>query len=258
MTNNKGIQRPPAVIAGAFQTGVLGVRSLVRHGINAICFDCDPKMHGFRSHYGPARLCPNPDLYPEQWLDFMVALADELGEKPVLIPSADQFISAIADHHQILNQKFIISPGITLQGLLADKRTQYNLAQKHGMPMPLTKMVNSLEELQNFIPEANFPCLIKPWHFREWERFPENHPLYHQKISIANTEEELINNYLLASEINSSVVLQEIILGPDTAKRVYLSCYDRNSKRIAPWDLDRRQLLYLSMIMKPMTFAINF
>lgn len=224
---------PPAVIAGAFQTGVLGVRSLKRKGINVICFDCNKAMHGFRSVYGPARLCPNPDNEPEKWLEFMKELSHELGQKAVLIPSSDRYVSAIANHQKALEKYFLINPGIVLQGLLAEKQSQYQLAEEHGMPMSLTRRIKSIEELLAFSNELTYPCLIKPWHFREWEQFPAGHPLAYQKIVIANSAQELLNNYKLAKEANPDVIVQEIIEGPDTNKRVYLSCYDRNSRRIA-------------------------
>ena len=69
---------PAAVIAGAFQTGVLGVRSLVRRGVRATCFDCHLDYPGFRSVYGRAHPCPDPDVHPQQWLDFMVGLARQI------------------------------------------------------------------------------------------------------------------------------------------------------------------------------------
>lgn len=224
---------PPAVIAGAYQTGVLGVRSLKRRGVNALCFDCNPATAGFRSVYGPARLCPNPDEEPQHWVEFMKGLAQELGTKAVLIPSSDRYLTAIADHSEILQDYFLLSPGIRLQGLLAQKQTQYQLAMEHGMPMPLTGMVSSLEELLEFSRKLSYPCLIKPWHFREWEKFPTGHPLFHRKIAIANSAQELLANYELAKPITPSVIAQDIIQGSDTAKRVYLSCYDRTGKRIA-------------------------
>jgi predicted ATP-grasp superfamily ATP-dependent carboligase len=224
---------PSAVIAGAFQTGVLGVRSLKRRGIKALCFDCDPTMPGFRSVYGPARLCPDPDREPQQWVEFMIGLSRELEEKAVLIPSSDRFVTAIASHSETLQDHFLLSPGIHVQGLLAQKQTQYRLAMEHGMPMPLTGMVDSFEELQKFSQQVSYPCLIKPWHFREWGKFPHGHPLAGQKVAIATSSEELFALYELARPITPSVIVQDIIQGPDTAKRVYLSCYDRRGNRIA-------------------------
>jgi predicted ATP-grasp superfamily ATP-dependent carboligase len=224
---------PPAVIAGAFQTGVLGVRSLKRRGVRTVCFDCNPDNPGFRSVYGPARRCPDPDTHPEEWVAFMIALASSLGDKPALIASSDQFVSAIARHADVLGTLYILSPEARLQGLLADKQTQYGLAAKHGMPMPRTQSVTSVEQVVEFGRSARFPCLVKPTHFREWRRLPVAHPLFDAKIKVVETKEALLDTYRLAAEASPQVVLQELIEGEDSAKRVYLSCYDSKRQRIA-------------------------
>jgi predicted ATP-grasp superfamily ATP-dependent carboligase len=223
---------PAAVIAGAYQTGVLGVRSLVRRGVRACCFDCHLDYPGFRSVYGPAHACPDPDIDPQGWVNFMIALAGKMGDRPVLIPSADQFVSAIAAHVDILAEHYLLSPGISLQGLLATKQTQYALAADHGMPLPSTKLVHAEEDVRRFASETRFPCLLKPLHFREWQTFPDGHPLSHQKVSIAQTPQSLLAAWRLAAAVNTTAIVQEIIEGPDTAKRVYVACYDRGGRRI--------------------------
>lgn len=223
---------PPAVIAGAFQTGVLGVRSLKRRGVHVACFDANPANPGFKSVYGPAHLCPDPDTKAEDWVAFMIDLANSMPAKPVLISSSDQYVTAIAKHEQELRKHYIISPGSALQGLLANKQTQYDLASKHGMPMPKTEYATSEAHVAAFAQDARFPCLLKPTHFRQWQRFPIGHPLAHQKIAIAVDPRQLIAHYREAATINPEVILQEIIDGPDTDKRVYLSCYDARGERI--------------------------
>jgi D-aspartate ligase len=224
---------PPAVIAGAFRTGVLGARSLVRRNVRATLFDCDQSMPGFKSAYGPARLCPNPDLEPDAWLNFMLNLAGEHEQRPVLIASADQFVTAISKHADVLKPHYIFSNGIALHGALAEKRTQYNLAREHGMPMPRTEFVSSLEEARAFGRSAAFPCVIKPNHFREWQRFPDDHPLSYQKVVVVNDARQLCETYKLASEVTPDVIVQELIQGDDSTKSVYLSCYDSQGSRIA-------------------------
>ncbi len=223
---------PPAVIAGAYQTGVLGVRSLARRGVRAICFDCNPRLVGFRSTYGPARLCPDPDAEPAAWLAFMLDLAKEQGAKAALISSSDKFVTAIARHASVLEEHYVLSPGVAVQGLLADKQSQYGLAAAHGMPMPATRQVESIEDVLKFANEASFPCLMKPLHFREWQRFAAGHPLLGAKVAIAANEQLLVENYRLAGQVNPRVILQEIIQGADTAKRVFLACYDASGRRI--------------------------
>jgi D-aspartate ligase len=224
---------PSAVIAGAYRTGVLGVRSLARRGVRVTSFDSNRQYPGFRSVYGHAHACPDPDTDPEGWVGFMIELAGKMGRKPVLIPSADVFVSAIAAHSTELADHYIMSPGVPLQGQLATKQTQYDLAGKHGMPLPRTQFVKSADEVVAFANDAEFPCLLKPIHFREWQRFPSSHPLYYAKVAIAQTPPELLDNWRLASAISPNTIAQEIIQGPDTAKRVYVACYNAGSKRIA-------------------------
>jgi predicted ATP-grasp superfamily ATP-dependent carboligase len=183
--------------------------------------------------YGRAHACPDPDIDPAGWVDFMIGLAGKMGGKPVLIPSADQFVSAIAAHADILSQHFILSPGIRLQSLLATKQTQYALAAEHGMPLPKTRLVHVEDDVRSFARDARFPCLLKPLHFREWHVFPDGHPLSHEKVAIADTPEALLHAWTLAATVNPHTIAQEIIQGPDTAKRVYVSCYDRDGRRIA-------------------------
>lgn len=224
---------PSAVIAGGYQTGVLGVRSLVRRNVRAAFFDCDPSMPGFRSVYGPARLCPNPDVEPEAWVRFMLDLAGEYDRPPVLIASADQFVTVISRYEEALRPHYVFSTGIALHGALAEKRTQYRLARQHGMPLPRTEFAASLGEVQAFGRQAAFPCLIKPNHFREWQKFPADHPLNNMKVSVADNESQLCATYELAAAVTPEVILQEVIQGDDLAKSVYLSCYDGHGRRIA-------------------------
>jgi predicted ATP-grasp superfamily ATP-dependent carboligase len=163
----------------------------------------------------------------------MMRLADRLEQRPVLIPSADQFVTAMARHADALEERFILSPGLSLQATLADKVSQYDLAARHGMPLPHTRLVATREEVEAFAATARFPCLVKPAHFREWHAFPDGHPLSHAKVAVADDAAGLVLQWERAAAVNPRVILQEIIVGPDTEKRVYLSVYNRRGNRIA-------------------------
>ena len=227
------IDRPPVVVAGAYQTGVVLMRNLARRKVETCCIDCNGSQQGFRTVYGKAFLCPNPDTEPAEWERFMIELAKSMNCKPVLIPSADQFVTAIADHAAALEPYFIFRPAsVATQALLATKKRQYEIADVNGMPVPKTKFVESIDELRQFASEAQFPCLIKPVHFREWEKFPAGHSLLNQKIAVASTASELEAIYRMVESVTPAVVVQEIIEGPDEAKLVYLSCYGRGGKRL--------------------------
>jgi len=43
----------------------------------------------------------------------------------------------MARHASVLAGSYVLSPGLYLQGLLANKQSQYDLAAQLGMPMPM-------------------------------------------------------------------------------------------------------------------------
>jgi predicted ATP-grasp superfamily ATP-dependent carboligase len=224
---------PPALVAGAYQTGVVLMRNLARRGVKVSCIDCDSNRPAFHTVYGKAYLCPNPDEEPAAWVDFMVRLGAQFHRRPVLISSSDRYVSAVADHVPALKERFIFAgASAVVQGLLATKRRQYELADRHGLPTPRTQVVGSTAELKEFAAAARFPCLLKPIHFRDWHRFPKGHPLAFEKIAVGASPAELERVYEMAAQANPQAVVQEIIEGPDTAKLVYLSCYAQDRRRL--------------------------
>jgi D-aspartate ligase len=233
VTKSSANQRPPVVVAGAFQTGVVLMRDLRGHGVETHCIDCNATKPGFKTIYGKAHLCPNPDMNPAEWEAFMVELSRRIGGKPVLIASADMFVTAIADHAAALEPYFVLrAEALATQALLATKERQYEIAGANGLPIPKTQFIGSMEEVREFASEAMFPCLIKPVHFREWARLPAAHPLFNEKVAIAKSVDELEARYKSVADVTPSVVLQEIIEGADDAKLVYLSCYGRGGRRL--------------------------
>jgi D-aspartate ligase len=233
MKKQSRIDRPPVVVAGAFQTGVVLMRNLARRNIETYCIDCSAAKDAFSTVYGKAFLCPNPDTHAAEWEQFMIELTGRIGRKPVLIPSSDLYVTAIADHAAVLEAHYFMRAGsAATQALLATKKRQYEIADLNGLPVPRTKFVETLEDIRRFAGEAQFPCLMKPVHFREWERFPQGHPLLNQKIALAYSASGLEAQYRLVESITPAVVVQEIIEGPDDAKLVYLSCYGRGGRRL--------------------------
>jgi D-aspartate ligase len=224
---------PPAVVAGAYQTGVNLMRNLLRRGVKACAFDANPTQTGFSSRYGKTYLCPNPDTNPESWVSFMHDLAGRIGGKPVLIAAADQFVSAIGTHVDRLKDHFTFLPeAFRIQAQLATKEQQYALAERYGLPTPRTQFIRSSAELREFARTASFPCLIKPLHCREWERMPLGHPLLNQKLATAETPDELIARYESVNQYTPELVVQEIIQGPDNAKFCYMTCFSRKGKNL--------------------------
>jgi predicted ATP-grasp superfamily ATP-dependent carboligase len=222
----------PVVVGGAFQTGIMLMKHLVRAGLEVCAFDSNPRRPGFHTRYGKVFLCPNPDEQPDEWLRFMLDLVKGMRRKPVLIPTSDQFLASIAKFAGQLREHFIFTPSISLQAEIGTKDNQYEIAERHGFPTPRTRLIGSPESFEEFMAGARFPCLLKPLSARLWAAAPPGHPLRFKKIVVGQTAAELAAYYALAREFDPQAVVQEVITGPDTAKLVYLSCYGRGGERL--------------------------
>ena len=141
------------------------MRDLIRKGVKVVGVDCVLSHEGFRSIYGKSYACPDPDTHPKDWVDFMRSFSRQMGTKPVLIASADQFVSAIGHHADKLADHYLFSRAtVAVQAALATKEQQYALVRAHGFPCPRTEYVQSDRELLEFTSTAQFPCLLKPRH----------------------------------------------------------------------------------------------
>jgi predicted ATP-grasp superfamily ATP-dependent carboligase len=156
----------------------------------------------------------------------MIGLARSLGAKPVFIPAADQFVSALAAHAHQLKEFYLFSlDAVVVQAQLATKEKQYALAQEHGLPIPRTAYIQSRAHLELWAAEARFPCLLKPRHQREWESLPPGNALRGRKLVTADDAAGLLAHYALSEPHRPEVVAQEIIAGGDDTKFCYLSVY---------------------------------
>lgn len=224
---------PPVVVASVFQTGLNLMRDLLNRGVRTIGVDCHPEHEGFQSRYGKSHLCPDPDTQPDEWVAFMIELAASLGAKPVIIPAADQFVSAIATHAEVLRQHYIFSmESVAMQGALATKEQQYALARVHGLPIPRTEYIQTRAQMEAFAASARFPCLIKPRQHREWAGLPQDNALRGKKLVTSNSAAEMLAQYALTEPFRPEVMAQEIIAGGDDTKYCYLSVYGQGSRRL--------------------------
>jgi len=167
----------------------------------------------------------------------MKSLSLTLGGRVMLIPSADQFITAIARHERSLSDAFGFSTTIALQAALAEKDTQYALAARHAFPLPRTASVDSERKIRTFAQEAVFPCVLKPQHFREWQNLPADNPLLDRKVVIVENEQALLEAWHLARQVSPRVIAQELIQGTDQDKRVFVGYFGRGGNMVAGIEL---------------------
>ncbi len=224
---------PAAVVASVCQTGLNLMRDLTRKGVTVAGIDSDPARPGFRSVYGRSFVCPDPEARPEAWLDFMRAFSRHFPQRPVLIPAADVFVSALGRFASELEEHYLFpARSAALQAALVTKDELYPLARAAGFPCPSSTYVRNEEELRRFGESARFPCLLKPRRAREWKDLPARHPLRGEKLGVAGTPERLLEIYRSVQAVRPEAIAQEVIEGPDDAKYVYLSVYGSDATNL--------------------------
>jgi len=201
-----------AFVLGLFDTGLGAIRSLGRVGIPVMGFDSDPKMPGFKSKYGTAKICPDPVNESEQTLRFLLAEGKKLSCPGVIYPTSDAFVLFTSRYRNELKRYFrFILPSHEIVESIVNKRTQYQMAQKVGIPCPRTFYPDNLEDAKKVKGEIDYPAFIKPYYSYLWqEKFPGI------KGFKVHTLQELLMRFKKISPTGLKVMIQSIVLGPNT------------------------------------------
>lgn len=205
-------EKSKAFIWGLFDTGVGIIHSLARSGIFTIGLDFDSKMPGFKSRYCKAMLCPHPIYEAEKLLQFLLTEGKRLQTRKVIFPASDVFVLFISRFRKELKPYFyFIMPSDEIVESIVNKRKQYELAEKAGIPYPQTFYPQTIDNLKKIKKNLKFPCFIKPVYSYKWqERFKG------VKGFKVNNFEELESRFKQIHSTGIEIMIQEIIPGPNT------------------------------------------
>ncbi len=233
--NKKNIHHHPAVVTGLYYHGLGIVRSLGRKGITVFGLDSDKRSVGLYSRFCKAILCPHVESSEQEHLDFLIRLSESVGEKPVLFPTADEYMFCYAKYEDILRDHFIFTgPESNLIDKVARKDTLIETASSLGIKIPETYPAKSVDEIKEIESKIPFPCLIKPVYSNSWRREPMRKILGGiKKVIIANNRQELYDGYRLISSIDPRVVISEYIHGEDSNYLEYCFYISRNYELLA-------------------------
>ena len=121
----------PCVILGMSVNGLSVARCLGRRGIELIGVDYNKNQPGLYSRYCKPRVCPHSLHQTDAFIDFLIALAEEFHQKPVLIITADDLMRTIADHReQVARHYHFLLHGLTeTAAALVDRNMGFRLLE---------------------------------------------------------------------------------------------------------------------------------
>ena len=198
-----------AVVLSLFDTGLAAIRALGRAGVPVLGLDSDPQMPGFKSRYCTAKVCPDAIAQPDELAQFLLTQGKRLGHRGILFPTSDAYVLFVSRYQEQLRQCFDVAlpPAALVEGIL-NKRTQYDLAARQGVPFPATFYPQSqqgLVAIQNDIP---YPACIKPYYAHLWGRY------FDSKGVRVDSPQELVAAFEHIWPTGLQAMVQSVIPGP--------------------------------------------
>lgn len=221
--------RPPAFIGGTGPNGLAFLRSLGRQRIPTVALDFWRDV-GMASRYGIPAIVPGAEEDPEGLLQALVDMGRASPVRGVLIPTTDAFVLFVAEHAQKLSEHFHLNVADyeTIQ-TVANKRLQYEYAQRRGVEMPLTRYPED-GDIEEVAAEMRYPCVIKP-HFSHmwWHNQTAEERRRWGKLGEARSPSELVTTYRQMHRDGLEFVIQEKIPGGDDQLYHVTTYLDRSS-----------------------------
>ena len=160
--------RTPVVLLSSNPTavlhGVLGAaRSLGRLGVPVHVVHPAPRTPMYRSRYVHSfrQLSLRRDD-PHGYVQALMVYGAELGHRPVLIACDDVAAVLVADHQELLRDRFRLRvPSAELSRVLSDKSRLAGLCARLGIDTPLTLLPLTVDDVDAFAGEVGFPVVVK-------------------------------------------------------------------------------------------------
>jgi predicted ATP-grasp superfamily ATP-dependent carboligase len=231
---------PTAVVVSGLAPGLAVVRSLGRRGVKVLVATHNPEEPAARSRYAAGvLLTPKPAVNEDGLAE---ALLDGLptDERPVIIPSEDAAVTAVARNLDRLTDRFAVAaPSWSVAEWFIDKRKTALLAKRIGVRAPQSLMPKSLDHAAAIGESLAYPVLVKP---------SQGHIFSRQtglKMIAVEDRPALLRAVRVCSENGVEPVVQEIVPGPPengANQIVYMRggemVADFTARKIRNWPVD--------------------
>ncbi|HEX6965831.1 MAG TPA: hypothetical protein VF166_08520 [Gemmatimonadaceae bacterium] len=221
-------RRSPAVVIGLGLNGLGTLRALAAAGIPSYAITTGTGDPAERCRHGEKIVCPAMSTDRDALITCLLQLRERLDRPAVLFPSGDLSLQFVSDAREQLGDAYLFPfPEKRLVDLILDKTRFYRFAVDVGIDIPATLFPANVDDLADHASALRYPCVIKPavadiaWRKKGW------------KIMLARDRDELLRAYAAAAAVQSSLVVQEVIEGPDSALHFSLTFAGADSECVA-------------------------
>jgi predicted ATP-grasp superfamily ATP-dependent carboligase len=147
---------------------------------------------------------------PEQVLEEVLMAARRHGDG-VLFPASDLSLVFMSNHREALSERFRFAlPARDVVDVCVDKRRQYELAARLGIPHPQSFYPESAADLGEIQRQLRYPGYLKPYHSHLWHR----ETTFGAKGLVVRDAGELAAAFTRVDAQRVSVVVQSVVQGP--------------------------------------------
>ena len=218
--------QPGAIVIGIdCITGLQSARALHRHGVRVTGIAFDP------SHFANRTRCVSKVVLAKRdganLADCLRTLATS--DRPVLMPTTDTAVSILARYGPELSKLFrIANPhGQSIERGLG-KVPFARHAAEHGIPVPRTRAIETLQQIRRATSELNAPFVLKP--DIKSERWMK---LANAKVLLAEDGAALERTWVRCRDWSERFVVQEWVEGGDEALYSYYSFISEDRRIVA-------------------------
>jgi predicted ATP-grasp superfamily ATP-dependent carboligase len=199
--------RPAALVMNTHITGLAVARSLGRDGVSVLGLDKERGGAGQHSrHLAGLGLVPGPEVDGGGALaDHLVALGPSFAERPVLFPTNDDWVLALARHRDRLEEhyRFPFAPYDVVQRALG-KTALYRACEALGVAAPRSWYLDDRApaEVASVVP---YPCVLKPDDSRGF------YDAFRAKVFVVGSPAEFLARVADAAAYGLTLVAQEYV-----------------------------------------------
>ena len=207
--------RIPAIVFGGGINGLGLVRNLGRSGVTTYCVVDRQDYVVYSRFCKKCFIVPHIEENKTVLMKFLAEFKKRLGDYAVLFPATDLFTVHLSELKETIESDYYMPlPSHEVVRVLLDKKEFYQSISEHNIPHPITYFPKSPEDTKTISEEVSYPIFVKPSMSQQFSSE------FRKKGFIANSADELMKYYLLASKHEHDVIFQEIIPGL-AAKNIY-------------------------------------
>lgn len=223
-----------ALVIGLYINGYSIIRELAKDpSIRIVGLDYEKKI-GIASRYLSEKYVVKYNGNDKILLNFLIKYGKEQNEKIVIYPTHDHHTKFLAKYYDDLIHYYCIPINPETIPIVIDKKNQYLMCEKIGIPYPKTIFVNTQKEFEESIIKIKkmvFPLLIKPFSRAE----NPSGGFAFRVIEIKNHSDFEKILPALKDYVNHGFLISEIVPGEPDNIWAYTGYLNDKSEVIAGW-----------------------